>query len=179
MAQRELTSDDAWTPNQVVAWNLRRARMEKGWSQGEAAKHLARVSGGVAWSTAVWSAAERSVDGGRVRQFDADLLALLALTFQRPVVWFLSPPSGATVRIAKEVQTSAAQLQRLIVDTDRSGLRETASGERRDTRAENISERLDEWSLMLRDLLGQVDAARSGDAVESDTAIPIDDVPHV
>ena len=80
-----------YTPNQVVAYNLRRARELRGWTQEEAAERLAPHIG-TAWSKASWSAAERSAETVRVRHFSADDLIALARCFDLPVVWFLVPP---------------------------------------------------------------------------------------
>ena len=67
----EITEEDmriTLTPNQIVAYNLAQARLWKNWTQEEAAEHLAPYLG-TRWSKASFSAAERSVDGQRVRQF--------------------------------------------------------------------------------------------------------------
>jgi hypothetical protein len=40
----------------------------------------------------VFSALERSIDGGRIRQFSADDLLALARAFEVPIGWFLTPP---------------------------------------------------------------------------------------
>ena len=80
-----------YTPNQVVAYNLRRARELRGWTQGKAAERLEPFIG-TAWSKASWSAAERSAETPRVRHFSADDLIALARCFDLPVVWFLVPP---------------------------------------------------------------------------------------
>jgi len=79
------------TPNQVVAFNLARARDLKGWTQEEAAEALAPYLGS-RWSKASFSAAERSLDGERIRQFDADELVAFARAFELPVGWFFMPP---------------------------------------------------------------------------------------
>lgn len=83
------------TPNQVVAYNLPRARMIRGWTQEQAAEALAPYLG-ARWSVANFSAIERSVDGGRIRQFTADDLVALSRGFDLPIGFFLTPPaSGA------------------------------------------------------------------------------------
>ncbi len=83
------------TPNQVVAYNLPRARMIRGWTQEQAAEALAPYLG-TRWSVANFSAIERSVDGGRIRQFTADDLVALSRGFDLPIGFFLTPPaSGA------------------------------------------------------------------------------------
>lgn len=79
------------TPNQVVALNLPRARMVRGWTQEQAAEALAPYLG-TKWSVANFSAIERSVDGGRIRQFTADELFALSRAFRLPIGFFLTPP---------------------------------------------------------------------------------------
>lgn len=79
------------TANQVVAYNLRMARLLHGWTQTEAAEKLAPYLG-VTWSKASYSAAERSIEGGRVRNFSADDLVAFALGFDLPLTWFFLPP---------------------------------------------------------------------------------------
>jgi transcriptional regulator with XRE-family HTH domain len=79
------------TPNQVVAYNLPRARLVRGWTQEQAAEALAPYLG-TKWSVANFSAIERSVDGGRIRQFTADDLFAFARAFRLPIGFFLTPP---------------------------------------------------------------------------------------
>jgi len=79
------------SPNQVVAFNLAQARQFRGWTQQQAIDAL-EPHLGARWSVANYSAAERSVDGGRVRNFDADEIVAFARTFQLPVTWFFMPP---------------------------------------------------------------------------------------
>lgn len=82
----------AWTPNQVVAHNIARARLLRGWTQEQAAEEIAPYLG-AKLSTASFSAIERSVDGGRIRQFDADEVFAFARGFGLPIGWFFTPPS--------------------------------------------------------------------------------------
>ncbi len=79
------------TPNQVVAYNLARARLFRGWTQEQAAEALAPYLG-TRWSVANFSAIERSVDGGRIRQFTADDLFAFSRAFRVPIGFFLTPP---------------------------------------------------------------------------------------
>ena len=82
------------TPNQIVALNLAEARRWRDWTQEEAAEALEPYLG-VRWSKGTFSAAERSVDGGRVRQFTADDIVAFARAFDMPVSWFfLRLPPG-------------------------------------------------------------------------------------
>jgi hypothetical protein len=81
-----------WTPNQIVAFNIAKARLLRGWTQDEAAQAIAPYLGTVL-STASFSAIERSVDVGRVREFNADEIVALARGFKLPIGWFFTPPS--------------------------------------------------------------------------------------
>jgi transcriptional regulator with XRE-family HTH domain len=83
------------TPNQVVAHNLRRARQRRGLTQHEAAERLEPFLG-VRWSEAVFSAAERSVAGKRIREFDADTIHAFARAFDLPIGFFFLPPDANT-----------------------------------------------------------------------------------
>ncbi len=87
MAQKALT------PNQVVAHRLWEARTSKGWSQQRSARELAEW--GFGWSKATYSAAEASRDPAKTaRRFSADEILAFALTFGKPLSWFLTPPEG-------------------------------------------------------------------------------------
>lgn len=90
-------------PNQVVAYNLARARQLRGWTQDEAAAALEPYLG-VRWSNASWSQAERSVGGKFVRRFDAEEIVAFARAFELPVTWFFLPPpawkDGAPVKLS-------------------------------------------------------------------------------
>jgi hypothetical protein len=81
-----------FTANMTVAWNLERVRRMRGMTQTQAAEALEPYLG-ERWSKAVFSAAERSVAGERVRHFDADDLLAFSRAFGVPVtVWFAPPP---------------------------------------------------------------------------------------
>jgi hypothetical protein len=84
------------TPNQVVAHNLRRARGLREWTQDEAAERLEPFLG-ERWSRVVFSTAERSVSGKRIRQFTADDVVALSAAFELPVSFFLDAPASVTV----------------------------------------------------------------------------------
>lgn len=86
-----MVSNTAYTPNQLIALNLARARNERGWTQEETARRL-RPYLGSRWSVASLSAIERSVMGSRIKQFSADELFAIARTFDLPIGWFFSPP---------------------------------------------------------------------------------------
>lgn len=87
-----------YTPNQIVAYNLARARRSWGWTQGEAAKRLS-MQGGKAWSAATVGAAERSFSTERMREFNAAEIFDFALVFDKPVSYFFIPPDPKGKRI--------------------------------------------------------------------------------
>ncbi len=101
--------DATATPNQLVAYNLRRARDRRGWTQEETAERLEPFLG-ERLSKASYSALERAVTGERARRFDADFLYALARVFDLPIAFFLAPPSqdvsiaprGATETTSRE-----------------------------------------------------------------------------
>jgi hypothetical protein len=79
-------------PNQLVAYNLSLARRARGWTQTMAAKVLTAV-GPARWTKLTLSAAERSVDGLRVRQFTLNDMAQFSVAFGLPLIWWLLPPA--------------------------------------------------------------------------------------
>jgi uncharacterized coiled-coil protein SlyX len=95
------------TPNQIVAYNLNQARLWKGWTQEEAADALAPFVGS-RWSKANFSAAERSMDGQRIRNFDADEIVAFARTFDLPVTFFFMPPVPWADNLPVRLQTPDA-----------------------------------------------------------------------
>jgi transcriptional regulator with XRE-family HTH domain len=92
MARRKRPAPPSWTPNQIVAHNLAKARLFRGWTQDRAAEACAPYLG-TRLSPASWSAIERSVDGNRIKQVSVDELVAFARAFDLPVGWFLTPPS--------------------------------------------------------------------------------------
>jgi transcriptional regulator with XRE-family HTH domain len=79
--------------NQLVAYNLRRARQAYDWTQEQAAQALEKYIG-VRWSVATWSAAETSTTSGRTREFSADEILAFAALFGKSVAYFFTPPDG-------------------------------------------------------------------------------------
>ncbi len=73
------------TPNQIVAWNLNYFRKVAELTQEEFG-HL------VGWSKAIVSAAERSWDSKRVRQFSADDIVRITTALGIPVIAMFLPP---------------------------------------------------------------------------------------
>jgi hypothetical protein len=91
--RRKRPVSPAWTPNQIVAHNISKARLLRAWTQDQAAEACAPYLG-TRLSPASWSALERSVDGGRIREITADELVGFARAFDLPIGFFLTPPSA-------------------------------------------------------------------------------------
>jgi transcriptional regulator with XRE-family HTH domain len=84
------------TGNQLVAYNLKRARDLRGLTQEQAAELLEPYLDG-SWSPASFSAAERSaIAGKRTREFTADDLLAFVAAFNLPMPFFLTPPPDVT-----------------------------------------------------------------------------------
>jgi len=79
--------------NQVVAYNIRKARLLRGWTQEELADRLEPYLGQRLTQAGV-SSIERAWDGERRREFDAHELLIFAMVFDLPILWFLLPPPG-------------------------------------------------------------------------------------
>jgi len=86
------------TPNQVVAYNMAYWRRMAGLSQSDLADRLNRARGHQTWTNASVSAAERSWDGRRMRQFDADTILALATALGVPISAMFLPPEDDGVR---------------------------------------------------------------------------------
>jgi hypothetical protein len=148
-------------------------------TQAEAAAELEKFLG-VRWSEAVFSAAERSVAGKRIREFDADTIQAFARTFDLPVAWFFLPPDAETVvgleeasfdPAAAPVQISLAsfvsadireridELTRELPNKDRIALLRSTDtdpgGMREDTLIAGIAERMQVEVDLLRGLAGE------------------------
>ena len=93
------------TPNQIVAYNLAQARLWRNWTQEEAAEQLEPYLG-ARWSKASFSAAERSVDGQRVRQFSADDIVAFSRAFGLPVGFFFLPPPPSVAPVPVRLASS-------------------------------------------------------------------------
>jgi transcriptional regulator with XRE-family HTH domain len=87
----QISETAAWSVNQVVAYNLQRARRAAGLSQQVVAMMLS-TNTNRKWSVATLSAAERSWASDRTKRFDANELVAFAKIFKVPVSYFLIPP---------------------------------------------------------------------------------------
>lgn len=88
----------AYTPNEIVSYNLQRARKRKGWTQEQAAEQLEPFLG-VRWSGSAFSVAERwhPKPGQKVRQFGAEEIAAFAAVFEVSIDYFFQPPPNAAI----------------------------------------------------------------------------------
>ncbi len=94
-ATRKLGIRRTMTPNQIVAYNVVKARALRGWTQEEAAEALAPYLG-AKLSGPSFSALERSaVKVDRIKQFSADDLLALSRGFDLPIGYFFTPPPPA------------------------------------------------------------------------------------
>lgn len=98
MAKAKRAETGAWTPSQVVAHNMTRARQLRGLTQAEIAQRLSAFSG-APWSDVTVAQAEGSVSSKRVRQFTANELVALARAFDLPVTYFFMPPEDRAGRL--------------------------------------------------------------------------------
>jgi transcriptional regulator with XRE-family HTH domain len=89
---RKLGFRRVMTPNQIVAYNVAKARELRGWTQEQAAEALAPYLG-AKLSGASFSALERSAwSVDRIKQFSADDLLALSRGFDLPIGLFFTPP---------------------------------------------------------------------------------------
>jgi transcriptional regulator with XRE-family HTH domain len=87
---------------------LKQARERRGWTQEQAAAELEPYLG-TRWTKAQFSSAERSVDGKRIRQFDADEIAAFVACFDLPPSYFLLPPEPTNRELMELVAREAAE----------------------------------------------------------------------
>lgn len=91
------------TVNQIVAWNMAYFRKASGMTQED-------LGARIGWSKAIVSAAERSWDGARVRQFTADDVVSLAVGLRVPVVALFLPPDDDGERVSYSAAVAGADL---------------------------------------------------------------------
>ena len=91
-----MTSPDnhgAMTMHQIVAYNFRRARKLRGWTQTQTSDVLAPYLG-VTLRQAGVSAIEKTYDSPRRRNIDVGEVVSFAHGFGLPIGWFFFPPNG-------------------------------------------------------------------------------------
>jgi transcriptional regulator with XRE-family HTH domain len=81
------------TANQIVAHNLRRARLARDWTLEETCTRLEPALG-ERWTVPTLSSAEGSRHGRRIRRFDADQIDAFAKTFNVDVGFFFQAPEA-------------------------------------------------------------------------------------
>src|SRR4051794_24370618 len=95
MSTRKFSIRRTMSPNQIVAYNVAKARELRGWTQGQAAEALAPYLG-AKLSEGSFSALERSAwNPSRIKQFSADDLLALSRGFDLPIGFFFTPPPPA------------------------------------------------------------------------------------
>lgn len=95
---------DDLTPNAVIAWNVRRLRRERGWTQAELAERLSERDD-KPWTFSMVSDAETSGRADRNRQFTVNEVSVLARVFQVSVIALFVPDPAQLVRIGEGVYT--------------------------------------------------------------------------
>ncbi|MDP9398300.1 MAG: hypothetical protein M3P96_11005 [Actinomycetota bacterium] len=108
-----------------MALNLRAGRLLRNMTQAKLGKELTKRTG-KEWSRATVSAAERSAETTRTREFDADDLLAFALALDLPVTYFLLPPEG----FEGEVHASTDPEVTRRAGLTRSGLADAVLGSR-------------------------------------------------
>lgn len=93
MGTRTLGLRRTMSPNQVVAYNVAKARALRRWTQEQAADALEPYLG-TRLSVASFSALERTAWRlDRLKEFDADELLAFSRAFDLPIGFFFTPPS--------------------------------------------------------------------------------------
>jgi transcriptional regulator with XRE-family HTH domain len=91
--KKKLLSKKTVTVHQVVAYNFRRAREEKGWTQAQTSDALVPYLG-YRLNQAGVSAVEKTFDSDRRRNLDVAEVVAYSRCFGRPIGWFFLPPPG-------------------------------------------------------------------------------------
>ena len=95
---------DGHTPNAVIAWNVRRLRRARGWTQTELAERLSERDD-KPWTFSMVSDAETAGRTDRDRQFTVNEVSVLARVFQVSVIALFVPDPTQLVRIGNGVYT--------------------------------------------------------------------------
>jgi transcriptional regulator with XRE-family HTH domain len=156
--------------NSLVASNVTIARALRGMTQEQLGKRLETVTGRP-WSKATVSALERSADGVRVRQFDADDLVAIAHVLDVPLLLLFLPSSPefhpneryAPHPVSEEAvpiadEWTAAELARVLIGAG-DATATVGPGDAADLVADRLSE-----------LVGTLDAEATGRLVTDMTA---------
>jgi transcriptional regulator with XRE-family HTH domain len=96
--ERVQQQSDTADLNEIVAYNFRRARDLRGWTQDETATQLEPFLGQLLRQASI-SAIEGAFSGERRREFDAQEILAFACAFDLPMLWFFLPPPGDPRRL--------------------------------------------------------------------------------
>lgn len=88
------TRPQSLTVHQIVAYNFRRARESKGWTQAQTGEMLEQHLG-TRLNQAGVSAIEKTYDSDRRRNIDVAEVVAFASCFGKPISWFFLPPPGS------------------------------------------------------------------------------------
>jgi hypothetical protein len=108
-----------FTVHQIVAYNFRRAREEKGWTQAQTSDQLEPFLG-YRLNQAGVSAIEKTFDSERRRNIDVSEVVAFSRCFLRPIGWFFLPPPGTGADLVEPTSDDrynfyAADLATLVV----------------------------------------------------------------
>ncbi len=92
------------TPNAVIAWNVRRLRRERGWTQAELAERLSERDD-KPWTFSIVSDVETVGRADRDRQFTVNEVSVLARVFQVSMIALFVPGPAQLVRIGNGAYT--------------------------------------------------------------------------
>ena len=149
----------------MVSFNLKAARERRGWTQEQFAQRLENITGARLTQAGV-SALERTWEGGKRREFDAQEIVDFAQALGVPIIWFFLPPPGDDREI-KNAGRPLIDLIDLLVGRDElhplisERLREV--GLRDPSAAERISRLLTGWPA---DMSTQIIRERRDDMLE-------------
>lgn len=104
--KKKTTPEPMLTVHQVVAYNFRRAREEKGWTQAQTSDALEPFLGYSLRQAGV-SAIEKTFDSDRRRNLDVAEVVAYSRCFRRPIGWFFAPPPGCSDYFIEPVDNSS------------------------------------------------------------------------
>lgn len=104
--KKNTTAKPMLTVHQVVAYNFRRAREEKGWTQVKTSEALEPFLG-YSLKQAGVSAIEKTFDSDRRRNLDVAEVVAYSRCFRLPIGWFFVPPPGCSDCFIEPVDNSA------------------------------------------------------------------------
>jgi len=155
------------TLDEVISYNLRRARELRGWTQGEAAERIsAHLPRG--WSPQVYGDAERAFrNPKRVKVFTGEEMLALSLAFGLHLIWFYLPPemSSRVAARGSAESISGEDLVLLLLPSQKSPELEARTDDLRSRLAElepsgELSELITPIGVQLREAQHKLEALR-------------------